>query len=183
LTGTLKDVENRHIESMLSMVRGPAGRYINLPYGLVMAAGYKQCWLATEGCLPCPYPVLDGEYSLSIPGVTDTGNSRIVAAYIGSVPEGEDSPYRAFLDAEAAGTDITIRTRRRGDRFQPVGLGAEKKVARYMLDARLPRHWRAEIPLVISEGRVAWLVGQRLDERFKVTSGTMKILKLEYFSA
>ncbi len=183
LTGTLKDIENRHIGAMMSIVNGPAGRILCLPYGLVMLAGFDRCWLAAEGCLPCPYPLLDREYRLKVPGVTDIGGSRFQVETLECMPEGEVPPYCAYLDADAAGTDLTVRSRRRGDRFQPLGMAAEKKVARYMLDARLPRHWRAELPLVLSAGRVAWVTGQRIDERFKVTERTLKILKLEYFPA
>jgi tRNA(Ile)-lysidine synthase len=49
-----------------------------------------------------------------------------------------------------------------------------------MLDARIPRDWRDRIPLVVSGESIVWVTGYRIDERFKVTAGTEKILYLEF---
>lgn len=182
MAGTLKDVEHRHIDGMLNIMYGAAGRRIDLPYGLVFLAGYGECWLASPDNLPCPYPVLENEYELIVPGVTTAPGFRVTATFVDVRPF-EDYPHTAYLDGDVTGTGLRLRAWQAGDRFQPLGLAAEKKVARYLLDARLPRYWRAGIPLVVSAGRVAWLVGQRIDDRFKVTENTRKILKLEYIPA
>jgi len=182
LAGISKDIENRHIEGMINIMCGPAGRRMDLPYGLMFAAGYDECWLARPDNMPCPYPVLESEYTLMVPGVTTAPGFRVTAAFVDEVPR-EDNPHIAYLDGDMAGPGLALRAWQPGDRFQPLGMAGEKKVARYMLDARLPRHWRAAIPLVVSAGRVAWLVGQRLDERFRVTRDTSKILRLEYIPA
>jgi tRNA(Ile)-lysidine synthase len=55
-----------------------------------------------------------------------------------------------------------------------------KKIGQFMLDAKIPRDWRDRIPLVVSGESIVWVTGYRIDERFKVTAGTEKILYLEF---
>jgi tRNA(Ile)-lysidine synthase len=73
-----------------------------------------------------------------------------------------------------------VRTRRRGDRFVPLGLGEETRVGRFMINARIPRNWRDNIPLVVADKGIAWVVGYRIEDRFKVTEGTKRVLYLEF---
>ncbi|MBA7658448.1 hypothetical protein ES703_66399 [subsurface metagenome] len=73
-----------------------------------------------------------------------------------------------------------VRSRWYGDRFQPLGLGQSKKLAEFMIDARIPRAWRQNVPIVCSPEHIVWLVGWRIDERVKVTEETKKILRLEF---
>jgi tRNA(Ile)-lysidine synthase len=59
-------------------------------------------------------------------------------------------------------------------------MASEKKLGEFMIDARIPGMWRHNIPVVVSDAGIVWLAGYRLDERFKVTSETRRILRLEF---
>jgi len=71
-----------------------------------------------------------------------------------------------------------VRARRRGDRFQPLGLGQPKKVAEFMRDARLPRAARDGALVICNGEQIVWLAGLRIDERVKVTPRTQRVLRL-----
>ena len=64
--------------------------------------------------------------------------------------------------------DFTIRTRREGDRFQPLGLPFEKKLKEFLIDRKIPAELRDSIPLVIWNGEIVWVAGVEVSERFKV---------------
>ncbi|RJO62429.1 MAG: tRNA lysidine(34) synthetase TilS [Dehalococcoidia bacterium] len=179
LPGGLKDIESRHIEDMLSLMDKPSGRRIDLPYGLVFMAGYDTLWLGKESELPCPYPWLDGEYPLTIPGVTELPGWHVEAKVVHALDR-EDNSLVAYMDFDKVGQKLNVRTWKRGDRFHPLGLGAEKKLGKFMMDARIPKHWRRNIPVVVSSSGIVWLAGYRLDERVKVTSQTRRVLRLEF---
>jgi tRNA(Ile)-lysidine synthase len=49
-----------------------------------------------------------------------------------------------------------------------------------MVDVKIPRTWRAGIPIVCSSEQIVWVVGQRIDERMKVTEETKRILCLKF---
>jgi tRNA(Ile)-lysidine synthase len=178
LPGGLKDIESCHIEDMLSLMDKPPGRRIDLPYRLVFMAVYDSYWLGKESDFPCPYPQFDGEYPLSIPGIMELPGWR-VEAYIVYAIDRDDNPLVAYMDADVVGPKLIVRTWKRGDRFQPLGMGCEKKLGEFMIDTRIPRLWRQNIPVVASLSGIVWLVGYRLDERVKV-SETRRVLRLEF---
>jgi tRNA(Ile)-lysidine synthase len=179
LPGGLKDVESRHIEDMLSLRDKPAGSRIDLPHGLVFMAAYDKLWLGREEALPCPYPSIEGEHRLTLSGITVIPGWRVESKIVGTFDR-DDNPLVAHLDMDNFGRSAGVRTRQRGDRFYPMGLGSEKKLGEFMIAAKIPRLWRKNIPVVVTPGGIAWLVGYRLDERVKVTARTKKILKLEF---
>ena len=86
----------------------------------------------------------------------------------------------AYMDGDVVGTALTVRPRRPGDRFRPLGLGGEKKLQDFMVDQRIPRPWRGRVPLVCSPQHILWVVGWRLDERARVTPATRHLLRLEF---
>ena len=183
LLGTLKDIETRHIEEILGSLAKPAGRCIVLPEGLDFSIEYDRFLLGFQSEKLSPFPELTGEYGLTIPGVTNVPGWRIEASIVtpekaGHTAENRDA-FTAYLDREKAGQEIRVRSLRQGDRFQPLGLGQEKKVARFMLDARIPRLWRPNIPIIYTPRQIVWIAGYRLDERVKVTSSTREVLCLK----
>jgi tRNA(Ile)-lysidine synthase len=180
LTGNLKDIENRHIEDMLSLLDKPSGRQIDLPYGLIFAVGYESYWLGYKDDMPCPYPTLEGEYALTVPGISELPGWRVKATISRiSKPVSIDN-LTACFDVDRVGQRLGVRTWRRGDRFIPLGLEAAKKLGQFMIDAKIPRHWRSRIPLVVVDGQIAWLVGYRIGDEYKMTERTRRVLKLEF---
>jgi tRNA(Ile)-lysidine synthase len=84
----------------------------------------------------------------------------------------------AFLDYQKVQFPLTIRNFRPGDRFVPLGAGGSQKLKEFFIDHKIPRFERPKIPLLVSGERIAWVVGYRIDERFKVTERTQKVLKV-----
>lgn len=92
---------------------------------------------------------------------------------------GKPNSLEAFLDAEKISFPLTIRNRCQGDRFYPFGMGGSKKLKDFFIDLKIPQEERDKIPLVVSpEGEIIWVVGFRIDDRFKITETTKKILHL-----
>ncbi len=71
---------------------------------------------------------------------------------------------KARFSRESLGGRLTVRGRRQGDRFQPLGMSGHKKLKDFMVDARIPRQWRDRVPLVVSPEGIAWVVGWRIAE-------------------
>jgi tRNA(Ile)-lysidine synthase len=82
----------------------------------------------------------------------------------------------AYLDLDRTGRHLTLRSRRPGDAFYPLGLGGRKKIQDFLVDAGVPRRERGRVGLLTAGEEIAWLVGHRLDDRFKVTESTRKVL-------
>ncbi len=180
LIGGLKDIEARHIEAVMEALDKPAGKQLTLPDGLIFAIEYDRYLLTTEPAALSPFPVLEGEYRLNIPGQTRLPGWLVSAAFVDQPPVAEENKLVAYVDLEKTGRLLLVRSRRRGDRFMPAGLGHEKKLGVFMIDARIPQAWRDRVPLVCSPQGIVWLAGYRLDERARVTPDTKKVLRLEF---
>jgi len=87
------------------------------------------------------------------------------------------SSEMAFLDYHVLQFPLRIRNFRPGDRFHPLGVQGSQKLKEFFIDHRIPRFERPKIPLLLSGETVAWVVGYRIDDRFKVTDKTRKVLK------
>ncbi len=87
-------------------------------------------------------------------------------------------PWEAFLDLDRLEFPLQARLIRPGDRFFPLGAPGSRKVQDFLTDAKVPRRLRSRTLAVLSDGRIAWLVGQRIDDRFKVTASTRRVARL-----
>ncbi|MBI2850645.1 MAG: tRNA lysidine(34) synthetase TilS [Chloroflexi bacterium] len=181
LLGSLKDIEACHIEEIIAVTGKPAGRRISLPGGLIFTVEYERFLLAPESAVLSPFPAIEGEISLKIPGETMFSGWRVSASVIDRDRMGnETDDCTAHLCFAKVGDRLTVRSRQPGDRFQPLGMSQPKGLAEFMIDAKIPRAWRQGIPLVCSPQHVLWVVGFRLDDRAKVTQSAGQVLRLEF---
>lgn len=93
------------------------------------------------------------------------------------------TPHAVYVDADTltgdcSAPDLRVRTRRDGDRIQPLGMAQEKKVKDVLIDKHIPREVRAQLPLFFSGARCIWLGGVHLDHRVRLTETTRKIIRL-----
>ena len=180
LLGNAKDIEMRHIEEVISALTKPAGKRLSLPGGLIFSIEYDSYLLAPDFAALSPFPTLKGEVQLNIPGETVIPGWRVEAAITNREGMTEKGDFTAHLDLGKTGDKLVVRSRRRGDRFQPLGLGQPKKLSEFMIDAKIPRAWRGKIPVVCSPSQIVWVVGWRIDDRVKVSEKTKQILCLKF---
>jgi len=208
LLGNTRDIEARHIEAIRRLLTKPVGKRVSLPRGLICWVGYDDAVIASEAKQlqhpfpPCPFPSLQGEFPLRVPGETILPGCQVTASIstvIGrpSSRRGELHPrfvmaseakqchgsLVADLDLRQTGTELFVRQRRTGDRFHPLGMHKPKKLQHFMVDAKIPLSWRDHIPIVCSHQQLIWVVGWRIDDRVKVTEGTKEILRLEFIKS
>lgn len=166
VTSTLEDLRQSHVDEMARLIAGPAGRSLDLPSGLAFTVDYESAAIGPSGADRCPLPPLEGEVELAVPGETRVGGWTVSTAVVErpglAGPEGESwQAYEAALDAKSMEGPLLVRTRRPGDRFQPLGMSGSKKLQDFMVDSKVPRAWRDRVPLVVAQGRIAWVVGWR----------------------
>jgi tRNA(Ile)-lysidine synthase len=130
---------------------------------------------------------LSAKWPVKVHGRTVIGELEVVLECGGLTPpcrfrKGAVKPAHSkteSFDADALGPRPFIRTWRPGDRFQPLGMQGEKKLQDFFVDEKVPRAERHRVPLLCAtDGRIAWVVGYRLTEPFKVTPATKRVLRL-----
>lgn len=91
-------------------------------------------------------------------------------------------PNVEYVDGDKLAHTLILRSPQPGDRFFPIHSPGSKKVAAFLSDERVPYYRRGEMLVLESDEKIVWLVGMRLDDRFKVTQHSQQVLKLEYYS-
>lgn len=83
-----------------------------------------------------------------------------------------------FISADKISSPFILRIWRYGDRFYPIGLNGSKKVSDFLSDLKLSSLEKQNQLVLTNNKKIVWVVGCRLDERFKVLPHSRKILKL-----
>jgi len=179
VTGSPQGLTHAHLEAMVEILTGPAGRRLLLPKGVVLERAYGQAWLF-RGDVPCPLPTVQGEVEVRVPGSTPFGGWEIRGRVVSPpVAYREGGPLCAYLDADVVGEELRLRGRRPGDRFWPLGMEGPKRLQDFFVDAHIPRRWRERIALLEGEGGIVWVVGVRIAHWARVTPQTRRVLVLE----
>lgn len=89
------------------------------------------------------------------------------------------NPFYACLDAEIASFPMTLRSWRAGDYFFPLGMDGKKKLSDYFTDRKYSLPEKEKKLVLESGGRIMWIVGDRIDERFKITPYTTRAIILK----
>lgn len=180
--GMLKDIEAGHVEDLVAGLVKPAGTIIGLPDGLWFSIEYDRYLIARDTAAFCPLPKLGGAHSLIVPGVTELAGWEVTAEVgeAGKEPADVDDGWSARLDCDVVGRELTVRPRQPGDRFQPLGAAGSRKLNRFLIDEKVPRAWRARVPVVTNGDGIVWVAGWRIDERAKVIPATKRVLRLTF---
>ena len=89
----------------------------------------------------------------------------------------------AYLDAEQLQWPLIIRPWQRGDRFRPLGLNGQKLVSDLLNDLKLSRLEREQTVVLLSGEQIAWVVGRRIDHRFRIRAETTQISRFIWSSS
>ncbi len=83
-----------------------------------------------------------------------------------------------FISGDNINDVFTIRTWQNGDKFYPIGMKGTKKLSDYLNEIKIDSFQKKNQLVLINNGKIVWIIGHRLDDRFKITSQTKRILKL-----
>lgn len=182
-------LEADHVEAVL----GWAGRHgtgeLHLPAGVRVLRRHDQLIVTTR---PAAAPKRF-EYLLAVPGETVlpeigwrfqmklTSSPAPSLKWEGSRAKGlglkEGAKLRALIDADKICGSLVVRNRRPGDRISLKE--GTKKLQDFFVDKKIPREARDAIPLICDKNTVIWIVGRAVNESYRVTPRTRRILEIK----
>ncbi|WP_026450139.1 tRNA lysidine(34) synthetase TilS [Aequorivita capsosiphonis] len=117
-------------------------------------------------------------FLVSDEGIISPINLKIeVSEYIG-----ETEKNLIYVSAETLQFPLKLRKWKSGDIFQPFGMNGKKKLSKFFKDEKIPLTEKDKTWLLLSDEKIVWVVGYRMDNRFRVTETTKKILQISFNS-
>lgn len=115
------------------------------------------------------YQVFDGEFEFQATLISRTQLPQQFAA---------DRKIE-YIDYDQVRGPLFIRNFQVGDRFQSLHFHGTKKLSDFFTDAKIPLHERMEIPILVCDAGIIWIMNYQVDNRFKITESTTRVLKLQ----
>ncbi|MHB8894215.1 MAG: tRNA lysidine(34) synthetase TilS [Candidatus Geothermincolia bacterium] len=162
-------LSSQHVADVMERIlEGATGAAIDLPRGTVAEREYDDVVIGPRE----PEAEALEPVSLDVPGEARlTGGVVIEAVEVDSGKVAFDGDATREFVRPGLKLPLEIRGPRPGDRFRPLGSPYQRKLKDYFIDVKLPRRERSTVPLVLEDGHVVWVAGQRLDDRYKVRPG------------
>lgn len=91
----------------------------------------------------------------------------------------ENNPKVASIDLDKLKFPLTIRLWQPGDRFVPFGMSGYKKISDFLIDQKVALADKEKVFVLTSDSEIVWVIGHRIDNRYKVDKGTQKIFRIE----
>lgn len=186
---SLVDIESKHIESLVSLIKMRSGASVDIPRARARNAFDT---LIVEPRSEIKETHVECSIPLEITGETistSAGDFRLCVIEDPAMEKNEKKVYNydvcalgnvAFMDLDRLTLPLNVRFRRPGDRFRPVNCAWRMRLKDYFISKKTDRCIRDTIPLVISGEEIVFIPGFVIADGVKLTDKTKRILKIEY---
>jgi tRNA(Ile)-lysidine synthase len=170
--GHISDIGLPLVSQVLTLAGRPDGTHqIQLPGGILVLVEYGILrFLPTPHEMPSNLPQV-----LVVPGVTEFPSLGIRLTV---QPGASQTQGAILLNADILPGPLAVRQRQPGDRICPVGMAGSKKLQDILVDAKVPKRLRNQVPVLVAGDEIVWVIGHRVDRRFLAQEGAQNLLEI-----
>lgn len=168
VSGKSKDLTGRHVALLQELFTRQVGRELAFPYCVTAVRTY-------------------GGLSL-LPACTENTGERITPDQIRmevlddfQLSEISKKKYTKWFDYDKIKHNVQIRGRRSGDYLVIDGDGRRQTLKSYLVNEKIPRAERDQLPLLADGAHIMWVIGHRISDYYKVSEHTRRVLKVQYY--
>jgi len=168
----------KQIDEVLKLAESESGRYIDSPTFNYRLIKHRHWFIispvqsADSGIIIIEQKDKSVGFEKGILQIEETSNFK---------PQTSNSI--AVLDFKEISFPLILRKWKQGDYFYPLGMKKKKKLSRFFIDNKLSKPAKEKIWVIESDKKIIWVVGHRIDERFKITDKTKSVLRLNLVSS
>lgn len=190
LTGDLVNFEKVHIYDIIKLNKQGTGKSINLPKGVLAQNIYGDLVLSflnkksvnSKTEFKISQELLSKDVLSN--GITLNENILGYSVSLKLISNNDinlkNNNFTKYFDIGEDIESIVIRNRQDGDRFNPYGMMGTKKLKDIFIDLKVRKDLRDNIPLVLINEKIAWIVGYRVSNAFKVSRNSRNILEIKF---
>lgn len=183
LKGDLRRINYKHWQEVESMLYDVDKLNVDLPGGLKVIKKHNRLIFSKRGVTKERKSQFKKTIKLNVPGEVIVPELNIkaraeIVKYIPKFKKGKSTKGLEYINGDLIKSPLEIRTWREGDRMKPLGMKFYKKLHDIFVDEKVPREIRDRIPLILSGGKILWLVGVKLSEDYKIDKETKRGVKL-----
>jgi len=165
----------KQVEEVLKLAGSESGRYLDSPVLQYRLIKHRHWFIISPVFSAAAAIIAIGEQEKS------TGYEQGILYVEKIMNTGKPVPAAAdtaWLDTKLIRYPLILRKWKAGDYFYPLGMKKKKKLSRFFIDLRLSKSQKENCWVLETDKRIAWVIGYRIDDRFKITASTKEILQL-----
>lgn len=188
INGSSKNIGLKHIDNMIEFIEdGESGRIHDTTMNLELLKKYDACILRNK-----KLKVTKNQHDKQIVSKLESGLNSCCDSFdcnivinvndIQKIDFKSNHRFIKYIDYDKIKGDLYIRNRKPGDKFIPFGMKGNKKLKDYFIDNKVPREERDNIPIIVDDKNIIWVIGYRLSDLYKVDKNTKNVMSIQYIA-
>lgn len=182
VNGSTYNFEKKHILDIIDIQKNHStGTLVSLPAGIESYNNYGDISLYYNQEVMNKDKI---EYELDLAKINMIANGKIKVTFRilngDAVINFKTNKFVKYFNYDKIKNKITLRYRRDGDRFNPIGMSGTKKIKDIFIDVKVEKELRDKTPLICFDSEIAWITGYMVSDKYKVKADTKKILEIKY---
>lgn len=181
MKGNLQNINKKDIYDIISLQKKGTGKKIILSDDILICNSYNDIYIYDKKFLNT-HNNIQINIDINSEKVIKSQGIKIKTEVIEDDIQNIDlckNDYIKYFDMDKINGNIIFRYRKTGDKFNPLGMTKYKKLKDLFIDLKIPKEERNSIPLICFGEEIAWVVGYKLSNKFKIDKNTKKILKIQ----